>query len=80
MQGEWSERIDWQGSWKPKTVTSDEWASLRKSLRQTHDRVMKLIEGFDDWDDERKLGGALGVVVHTAYHLGSIRQIIRVVK
>lgn len=80
MQGGWSERIDWQGSWKPKTVTADEWAALGKKLRETHDRVIKLINSFDDWNDERKLGGALGVIVHTAYHLGAIRQIVRVVK
>lgn len=80
MRGGWSERIDWQGSWKPKTVTEDEWAALRKKLRETHDRVIKLITSFDDWNDERKLGGALGVIVHTAYHLGAIRQIVRVVK
>ncbi len=80
MQGKWYDKVDWQGSWQPKTVTSDEWASLRKNLRETHDRVMRLIKGFDDWNDERRLGGALGIIVHTAYHLGAIRQIIRVVK
>lgn len=80
MQGKWAEKIDWQGSWKPKTVTSDEWLALRNDLRETHTRLINLIRGFDDWNDERRLGGALGVLTHTAYHLGAIRQIIRVVK
>jgi len=80
MQGEWAEKIDWQGSWTPKTATADEWSALKKDLRETQTRLTKLIDSFDDWNDERKLGGALGVLTHTAYHLGSIRQIIRVVK
>jgi len=80
MQGKWAEKIDWQGSWKPKTATADEWSALKKDLRETQTRLTKLIDSFDDWNDERKLGGALGVLTHTAYHLGSIRQIIRVVK
>ncbi len=80
MQGGWSERIDWQGSWKPKTVSAEEWTALKNNLRETQTRLTKLIDSFDNWNDERKLGGALGVLTHTAYHLGSIRQIIRVVR
>ena len=34
----------------------------------------------EDRDDEKQLGGALGIVVHTAYHPGAIRQMLRVLK
>ena len=80
IQGKWYEKVDWQGSWKPKTVTPEEWDALKQDLRDTHERVVDLIKSFDEWNDERKLGGALGILTHTAYHLGAIRQIIRVVR
>jgi hypothetical protein len=34
------------------------------------------MEGFDSWDDDNRVGGALAIVVHTAHHLGEIRQML----
>ncbi len=33
-----------------------------------------------DWGGETAIGGALAIVVHTAYHLGEIRQALCIVK
>jgi hypothetical protein len=79
MKGTQLEKIDWSQSWLTKTVNDKEWETLKKKLTTTRDEVMKLINSFDDWNDEKKIGGAMAVVVHTAFHIGAIRQILKTV-
>lgn len=72
--------VDWQSSWQVDAVTAEEWASLKMSLRESYARVRATMEGFDSWDNDNRLGGAVAIVVHTAHHLGEIRQMLCVVK
>jgi hypothetical protein len=72
--------IDWQASWHLKTVTPAEWDALKQRLRATHEGVLALMKSFDAWDGENEMDGALAIAVHTAYHLGEIRQALCVVK
>jgi hypothetical protein len=69
-------RVDWQQSWQTQGVTAEAWAALKQRLKDSHARVLATMRSFDDWDDEHRLGGALAIVVHTAHHLGEIRQIL----
>ena len=71
-----SERPDWQGSWQVGVVTAGEWARIQAELRASYEQVMATIRGFEAWDGENELPGALAVVVHTAHHLGEIRQML----
>ena len=80
MDGQSADGLDWKQSWLRITVTPEEWDSLRRQLRDDHTRLMAHLKRFDDWNDERRIGGALGIVAHTAYHLGAIRQMQRLVK
>ena len=73
-------KIDWAASWYLKTVTPEEWAALKQLLRSTYQDLTALIKGFDTWQGENELGGALAIVVHTAYHLGEIRQALCTIK
>lgn len=67
-------KVDWGDIWsRVKAVTPDEWAILNTGLKQTYQRISTLLHSVEDWDDDR-IGGALAIVVHTAYHLGEIRQ------
>lgn len=67
--------VDWGEVWRTvRGVTPDEWASLKAKLRDTYARVSASMRGLDTWNDENHLGGALAMVVHSAYHLGEIRQ------
>jgi hypothetical protein len=50
---------------------------MKLRLRASYDRVGRLLRGLPSWDDEDALGGALAVVVHSAYHLGQIRLTAR---
>lgn len=66
--------VDWPGSWAHGTVTPAEWDALRADLRNTYAEVRALIEQIEDWEAEDAFGGPLAMVIHTAYHLGEIRQ------
>jgi hypothetical protein len=80
MQGRKSDKIDWRDSWKVQIVNDTEWRELRLRLHDSHRRVLDLIKECGNWNDERFLGGALGIAAHTAYHLGALRQISLAVK
>lgn len=68
-------KIDWGDIWnRIQAVTTEEWSALNEQLKQTYLRIASLMRTTDDWDDDDRLGGALAIVVHTAYHLGEIRQ------
>lgn len=74
-----SQKVDWRLSWQTKVVTTTEWDALKERLRATYKRVLTTIHGFETWDEEQ-LGGALAIVVHTAHHLGEIRQMLCAIK
>jgi hypothetical protein len=76
-----SGNVDWGDIWRRvNEVSAEEWMALKDQLRQTYQRVQEILRGVKDWDDERPIGGALAIVVHTAYHLGEIRQALCTVK
>ena len=67
--------VDWDEIWREaKPVTTEEWSALRQRLQETFERARVTLEGIQTWEGENEIGGALGIVVHTAYHLGEIRQ------
>jgi hypothetical protein len=53
------------------TVASEE-GRIKTQLRDSHDRI-KPIGDTAEWPSEDHIGGVL-TIVHTAYHLGEIRQ------
>ena len=68
-------RLDWSYIWRTtREVTPEEWALLKQDLERAYQQVCALFRDTQDWSDEDTLGGALAVVVHSAYHLGEIRQ------
>jgi hypothetical protein len=74
-------KVDWDEIWRTvREVTPDEWESLKRQLKQTHQRVFAMMRGLETWDNEASIEGALAIVVHTAYHLGEIRQALCTLK
>jgi len=71
-----TEQADWASSWQVGAVTEAEWARLKDELQASYRRVRATMEGFDSWDNDNRVGGAFAVVVHTAHHLGEIRQML----
>ena len=75
IQGKQSDKIDWQEIWRTVSAdTPEEWEASKAALRETYQRVRAQIHAIESWEGENEINGALGVIVHTAYHLGEIRQ------
>jgi hypothetical protein len=73
-------RIDWGEIWRTtKQVTPDEWAMLKRELKEAHQSVLATLKNLDDWGGEHSIEGAMGILAHTAYHLGEIRQALGVI-
>lgn len=66
--------VDWPASWDVPAVSADQWDDLRQSLHETYQQLRTFLESYDTWDGEEDMSDALAIVVHTAYHLGEIRQ------
>jgi hypothetical protein len=78
MQGP-LEKIDWKESWLVQTIGASEWQALKRELRQSYETVMETLKSLEGWGDEHA-GGGMAIVTHTAYHLGAIRQLTRLLK
>jgi hypothetical protein len=69
------EPVDWGEIWRTTgAVKPDEWESLKTDLRASYNRIKALIHDATTWPNEQEIGGAIATIVHTAYHLGEIRQ------
>lgn len=66
---------DWEASWKRTAVTDEQWRTLRAELRRQSEAWRKHMSQRTSWDD-LAAAGTLASAVHTAYHLGAIRQIL----
>jgi hypothetical protein len=72
---------NWREIWETvSTVTPEEWEATKRRLRESHDRVMATINSFDKWDGKYDIAGAMSILVHTAYHLGGIRQALGAIR
>jgi len=79
LQGDNSPR-DWGLIWRTvEKVTPQEWDAYKSKLREAYDRMMKLFRENPAWNEDT-MGGALSIVVHSAYHLGEIRQALCTLK
>lgn len=75
------ERVDWGQIWREVTaVSSQEWQTIQDELRESYNRIKQLIADQGEWQNEREIGGAMAMIVHTAYHLGEIRQALCTLK
>lgn len=67
---------DRTGTWTVHQVTDEEWKKLHATLRAQYEISLQTIQARMDWDEDG-LGAAAGAVAHAAYHLGAIRQRLR---
>jgi hypothetical protein len=68
------DKIDWDESWRIKTVTLAEWDNLRRELRAAYSTVRDHLTTLESWGED-EVSVALAIIAHTAYHLGAIRQL-----
>jgi hypothetical protein len=69
----------WDASWQIGALTDDQWRDLLARLRQAAGAWKNSAATFEKWDPV-SAAGAISSVAHTAYHLGAIRQILRMVR
>jgi hypothetical protein len=75
------QRVDWSEIWRTtREVTPGEWEEIKAKLRNSYDRLKALIGETKEWPDETQVGVAIATIVHTAYHLGEIRQALCTLK
>lgn len=68
----------WNDSWKKQTATDDEWKELIAEIRAQY---AKLLPNFSAIEPSKpnEFVGATALVPHCAFHLGAIRQIMKIV-
>ncbi len=75
------QKVDWGEIWRTTSAVSpEEWETLKAELRTSYQRICQLLQSLDTWEGENEVAGALAIVVHTAYHLGEIRQALCTLK
>ncbi len=74
-------KVDWGEIWRTvEKISPEDWEALKNKLRQVYTRLGKLFHDTENWNDEDVVGAAMAIVVHTAYHLGEIRQALCTLK
>ena len=72
--------VDWGEIWRTvEKVTPEEWLDYKSKLKAAYQRMDTLFRENPTWNEDT-MGGALSIVIHTAYHLGEIRQALCVLK
>lgn len=75
IAGQEIDEVDWGEIWsRVSGVTSAEWDDLKGRLKETYARLKAMLRGIDNWEQNDAIGGSMAILVHTAYHLGEIRQ------
>ncbi len=69
-------QVDWKQSWLVQAVTAEEWNAVREGLRRTYTTLTDHLQSVERWGDS-EVGDGMAILVHTAYHLGAVRQIAR---
>ena len=69
----------WGDSWKKQEVTAHEWTELKANITAEYSEFLTWPEANTKWDNVRAQTGALAMLPHMAYHLGAIRQILKVI-
>ena len=69
-----SSPADWGAIWRTvEKVNPQEWQALKDNLRAAYARTVELFRSQAEWNED-SIGGVMATIVHSAYHLGEIRQ------
>lgn len=71
-------KVDWAASWKITEHDEAGWEKLQHDLKSEYQTFRTFFEHHAEWD-ARAVGGAIGLLAHVAYHLGAIRQLLKLV-
>ncbi len=67
--------VNWDEIWRTVSgVTEAEWEAMIADLRRTYERIKSHLDEAESWGGITELSSMLGIIAHSAYHLGEIRQ------
>jgi hypothetical protein len=71
---------DWDDIWENvRAVSAEEWLAIQARLKASYQQVRELVSNNPQWGPQ-EISGALAALLHSAYHLGEIRQAMCTVK
>ena len=70
--------VDFKQSWRVTTVSENDWDDLRENLSKVYRKTSETLEKNEVWGLDT-ITVAMGIIAHTAYHLGAIRQMTKAV-
>ena len=74
-----TDRVNWEDSWLIENVNGAEWDALRQSVKKSYENTLICFASIDEWNEDQ-VAMAVGMIAHTAYHLGAIRQLAKSVR
>lgn len=70
----------WESSWEKQSVTDAEWSELASDIREEYDFFLGLLRSQPEIPGGDAVIGTLAQLPHMAYHLGAIRQLMKLVE
>lgn len=71
---------NWNEIWETvREVDAEGWEMIIRELRESYVRILALLEATPEWG-EAEMAGTIGLIAHTAYHLGEIRQALCILR
>jgi hypothetical protein len=67
-------KVDWSAAWAREGASPEEWEALKTRLRGAYNNLLAIFDRDVTWQHKDAVGGSMAALVHTAYHLGEIRQ------
>ncbi len=67
----------WESSWDIQAMSDDEWTAANHDIRREYEIFSLWLNSNQDWSDEDTKIYALSILPHMAYHLGAIRQVMK---
>ena len=69
--------VDWERIWaEVSAVDAAQWADMIAELRADYQRIKGHLDDADSWEGITELSSMLGIIAHSAHHLGEIRQMM----
>ncbi len=69
-------KVNWEDSWLIEAVNDEECDALRSVVRTAYENCLRCLAEDREWNEDQ-VGMAIGLIAHTAYHLGAMRQIAK---
>lgn len=71
--------MDWESSWAIQEVDEEAWKQLAADLRAEYEWTLAWLGNDPVFPEQGHLTGAMALLPHMGYHLGAVRQLMKMV-